>query len=87
MINLPKDVVAQFDDFKKYACRMKVFFDRCDRHRQLFTIDETSFNTSTQRSLIISLWHLSKTYPNRKNIECPTRHFSGCVMHTADLGR
>jgi len=44
MINLPKDVAAQFDDFKKYACRMKALFNRCDR--QLFTINKTSFNTS-----------------------------------------
>ncbi len=44
MINLPKDVAAQFNDFKKYACRMKALFDRCDR--QLLSIDKTSFNTS-----------------------------------------
>jgi len=44
MINLPKDVAPQFDDFKKYACRMKALFNCCDR--QLLTIQKTSFNTS-----------------------------------------
>jgi hypothetical protein len=44
MINLPKDVAAQFDDFKKYACRMKALFNRCNR--QLLNIDKASFNTS-----------------------------------------
>lgn len=43
-VNLPKDIAAQFNDFKKYACRMKALFNRCDR--QLFTINRTSFNTS-----------------------------------------
>ena len=44
LVNLPKGIEAQFNDFKKYACRMKALFNRCDR--QLFTINKTSFNTS-----------------------------------------
>ena len=44
VISVPKNLDTQFDDFKKYVCRMKALFDRCDR--QLFTIDKTSFNTS-----------------------------------------
>ena len=35
---------AQFADFKKYCCRMKILFDQCDH--QLFTIDKETFNTS-----------------------------------------
>lgn len=44
LVNLPKGLDAQFADFKKYSCRIKALFDRCDR--QIFTVDKTSFNTS-----------------------------------------
>ncbi|MEK6776238.1 MAG: hypothetical protein AABY87_05060 [bacterium] len=44
LVNLPQGIVAQFVDFKKYCCRMKMLFDRCDH--QLFTIDKETFNTS-----------------------------------------
>ncbi len=43
-VNLPKRFDAQFADFKKYCCRMKMLFDQCDH--QLFTIDKETFNTS-----------------------------------------
>jgi len=44
LVNLPKDIVAQFVDFKEYCCRMKMLFDRCEH--QMFTIDKETFNTS-----------------------------------------
>lgn len=47
MINVPKGIAAQFEDFKKYSCRIKVLFDRCDY--QMFTIDRRSFNTSNPK--------------------------------------
>ena len=43
-VNLPQRLDAQFADFKKYCCRMKILFDQCDH--QLFTIDKETFNTS-----------------------------------------
>jgi hypothetical protein len=44
LVNLPKDLDAQFEQFKKYACRMKAIFDHCNRHH--FTVEKTSFNSS-----------------------------------------
>jgi hypothetical protein len=44
LVSLPKGLDAQFTAFKKYCCRMKMLFDRCDH--QLFTIDRETFNTS-----------------------------------------
>jgi hypothetical protein len=44
IVNVPRGMDAQFDDFKKYSYRMKALFDQCD-HR-LFVIDSDSFNTS-----------------------------------------
>ena len=43
-VNLSKDRDAQFSDFKKYCCRIKMLIDQCDH--QLFTIDKETFNTS-----------------------------------------
>jgi len=43
-VNPPQGIVTQFVDFKKYCCRMKILFDRCEH--QLFTIDKETFNTS-----------------------------------------
>lgn len=43
-VNLPKDITAQFLDFKDYCCRTKILFDRC--RNKIFTIDKESFNTS-----------------------------------------
>jgi len=43
-VNLPQRLDAQFVDFKKYCCRMKMLFDQCDH--QLFTTDKETFNTS-----------------------------------------
>lgn len=43
-VNLPQGIVVQFVDFKKYCCRMKMLFDRCDH--KFFTIDKETFNTS-----------------------------------------
>lgn len=66
MITLPKSVTAQFYDFKKYACRMKALFDRCDR--QLFTIDKTSFNTSYPKIIDNLIMAFVKDVPKpRKN--------------------
>lgn len=47
LVNLPQGIVAQFLDFKKYCCRMKMLFDRCEH--QLFTIDKETFNTSSPK--------------------------------------
>ncbi|MDP1758304.1 MAG: hypothetical protein Q8K77_00725, partial [Thermodesulfovibrionales bacterium] len=47
LVNLPQGIVAQFVDFKKYCCRMKMLFDRCEH--QLFTIDKETFNTSSPK--------------------------------------
>jgi hypothetical protein len=44
LVNLPKGIEAQFNDFEKYASCMKALFNRCDRG--LFTINKASFNTS-----------------------------------------
>jgi hypothetical protein len=66
MITLPKDVATQFDDFKKYACRMKALFNCCDR--QLFTIDKTSFNTSYPKIVDNLIMAFVKDVPKpRKN--------------------
>ena len=43
-IYLPQGADAQFAAFRKYCSRLKMLFDRCDRH--LFTIDKETFNTS-----------------------------------------
>jgi hypothetical protein len=43
-VNPAQGIVAQFADFKKYCCRMKILFERCEH--QLFTIDKETFNTS-----------------------------------------
>lgn len=47
LVNLPQGIVAQFVDFKKYCCRMKMLFDRCEH--QFFTIDKETFNTSSPK--------------------------------------
>ncbi|MBN1364563.1 MAG: hypothetical protein JW976_07150 [Syntrophaceae bacterium] len=44
LVYLPQKIDAQFDAFKKYACKMKAIFDSCDN--QLFEIDKNTFNTS-----------------------------------------
>ena len=44
MVSLPQGIAAQFDDFRKYSCKMKALFDQCNR--KLFTITHDSFNTS-----------------------------------------
>lgn len=44
LVSLPQGIDAQFADFKKYCCRIKMLFDRSDRN--LFTIDKETFNTS-----------------------------------------
>lgn len=44
LVDLPQGIDAQFVDFKKYCCRIKMLFNRCDH--QLFTIDKETFNTS-----------------------------------------
>jgi len=43
-VSLPKDIDKQFNDFKKYCCRIKMLFDRSNH--QSFVIDKESFNTS-----------------------------------------
>jgi hypothetical protein len=47
MINVPKGIAAQFEDFKKYTCRIKDLFDRCDC--KMFNIEKKSFNTSNPK--------------------------------------
>jgi hypothetical protein len=44
LVSLPQGIDAQFADFKKYCCRIKMLLDRSDHH--LFTIDKETFNTS-----------------------------------------
>lgn len=44
MVSVPQGKDAQFTDFKKYSCKIKMIFDQCDH--KLFTIDKESFNTS-----------------------------------------
>jgi hypothetical protein len=64
LINLPKGIDAQFDDFRTYACRIKRLFDRCDR--QLFTIDKVSFNTSYPKIMDNLIMAFVKDVPKPK---------------------
>jgi hypothetical protein len=45
LVNLPIGIDAQFEDFKKWSCRIKALFDRCD-YNNVFKIDKNTFNTS-----------------------------------------
>lgn len=64
LVNLPKGIEAQFNDFKKYACRMKALFNRCDR--QLFTINRASFNTSYPKIMDNLIMAFVKDVPKPK---------------------
>ena len=64
MINVPKGIVAQFDDFKKYTCRIKALFDRCDC--QMFTIEKKSFNTSNPKIMDNLIMAFVKDVPKPK---------------------
>jgi len=43
-VYLPGGIDAQFVDFKRYCCRIKALYDKCDN--KLFVIDRETFNTS-----------------------------------------
>jgi hypothetical protein len=64
MINVPKGMAAQFDDFKKYASRIKALFDRCDC--QMFTIEKKSFNTSNPKIMDNLIMAFVKDVPKPK---------------------
>jgi len=64
LVNLPSGIEAQFTDFKKYSCRIKALFDRCDR--KLFTIDKKSFNTSYPKIMDNLIMAFVKDVPKPK---------------------
>ncbi|HOG17497.1 MAG TPA: hypothetical protein PLB96_09145 [Syntrophales bacterium] len=63
-ISLPKGIEAQFADFKKYVCRMKALFDRCNC--PLFSIEKKSFNTSAPKIMDNLIMAFVKDVPKPK---------------------
>lgn len=66
LVNLPSGIDAQFTDFKKYSCRIKALFDRCDR--QLFATDKVSFNTSYPKIMDNLIMAFVKEIPKPKKL-------------------
>ncbi len=64
LINLPKDIEAQFTGFKKYSCRMKALLDRCDH--ELFMINKETFNTSFPKIIDNLIMAFVKDVPKPK---------------------
>jgi len=65
MITVLKGIAAQFDDFKKYTCRIKALFDRCDC--KCLSSRKSHLTLLIRRSWIISSCRLSKMCLNQRN--------------------
>jgi len=64
LVNLPQGIDAQFADFKKYCCRIKMLFDLCDH--QLFTIDKETFNSSLPKIMDNLIMAFVKDVPKQE---------------------